>query len=206
MYTLHHCKGCGSTVVQAALRLAGAPFRVEEVEPWTPGPAVEALRAKNPLVQVPTLILPSGEVMTESVAILAHLIETFPDAGLAPAPGTDDRARMWRWLLFLATNVYGAIGVGDHPEHWIAADQHEALQAGALNVIKRSWAILEQNVRGPYLAGDRFTILDVYAAMMSYWRPRRPWIDEHYPRVAAALRRAEAHPVIAELWPANFPL
>jgi len=207
MYTLFHCKGCGSTAVQVALALAGAPYRLEEVEPWgPPGPAVEALRARNPLLQVPTLILPSGEVMTESVAILAHLIEQFPDAGLAPPLGSGARARMWRWLMFLASNVYGPIGIGDHPEHWIGADQHDALEAGAVRMIQRAWAILEDAVAGPYLAGETFSILDVYAAMMSYWRPRRVWVDEHCPRVAAALRRAEAHPTVAAIWPANFPL
>jgi GST-like protein len=203
MYTLYHCRGCGSTVVQVALALAGATHRLEDVTPWEPGAATEALRAHNPLVQVPTLLLPSGEVMTESVAILAHLVEQFPDAGLAPPLGSDDRARMWRWLAFLASNVYGPIAVGDHPEQWMP-DHHEPLKAGAVAMIERAWRILEENARAPYLTGEHFSILDVYAAMMSHWRPRRAWVDANCPKVSAALQRAEAQPVVAGIFAANF--
>jgi GST-like protein len=44
----------------------------------------------NPMQQVPALILPNGELMTESAAILIHLADSHPAARLSPAP--DDRS------------------------------------------------------------------------------------------------------------------
>ncbi|NDW07454.1 glutathione S-transferase family protein [Jiella pacifica] len=56
--------------------------------------------AINPMGKLPTLILPDGTVMTEAAAILAHLADCFPAAGLAPAVGTSERASYYRWLFF----------------------------------------------------------------------------------------------------------
>src|SRR5581483_3700814 len=61
---LYGCKGCGSAVVEALLAWAGVPYTYHEVEPWKPGPAVDALARINPLVQVPTLVLEDGAVVT----------------------------------------------------------------------------------------------------------------------------------------------
>jgi glutathione S-transferase len=36
--------------------------------------------------QVPVLVLPSGEIMTESAAMLIWLADHYPDAGLAETP------------------------------------------------------------------------------------------------------------------------
>ena len=38
----------------------------------------------NPLRQVPALVLPSGEIVTESAAILIYLADLHPQARLAP--------------------------------------------------------------------------------------------------------------------------
>ena len=70
-------KGTGSVAVEAALALIGAPYRVQH----------GAERNVDPMEQVPALILPSGELMTESAAILIRLADEYPEAGLAPRMG-----------------------------------------------------------------------------------------------------------------------
>lgn len=37
--------------------------------------------------RIPTLILPDGTVLTESLAILTTIADSFPAAGLLPPPG-----------------------------------------------------------------------------------------------------------------------
>src|SRR6188474_1030217 len=99
MFTLYGSKGCGSVAIEAGLALAGVPFTFIEAEPWTPSPAVDALRELNPLCQVPTLVLPDGTVMAESVAILMWLAAQYPDSGLLPnAP--KEKAIHLRWLVY----------------------------------------------------------------------------------------------------------
>ncbi|MER0237115.1 glutathione S-transferase family protein [Fulvimarina sp. MAC8] len=56
--------------------------------------------ALNPMGKIPTLVLPSGTVVTETPAILLTLADLFPAAGLTPDIGTDERALCYRWLFF----------------------------------------------------------------------------------------------------------
>lgn len=56
--------------VGVALRLYGLPF---EHRPWSVFADGEALRAFNPLMRVPTLVLEDGFVLTDSHMILDHL-------------------------------------------------------------------------------------------------------------------------------------
>ena len=85
MLTLYGTKGSGSAAVEAALRLAGQPFQLVDAASWVPTPGLEKLKRMNPLVQVPTLVLDDGTVMTESAAILIWAGLRFPQSGLLPA-------------------------------------------------------------------------------------------------------------------------
>ena len=57
--------------------------------------------AVNPMGKVPALR--HGETLvTESAAICAYLADAFPQAGLAPPPGSRLRGPYYRWLFFAA--------------------------------------------------------------------------------------------------------
>jgi glutathione S-transferase len=60
--------------------------------------APEILRL-NPMGKVP-IVAVDGHAVWESPAIVAHLTDLFPEAGLAPPPGTPERADFYRWLSF----------------------------------------------------------------------------------------------------------
>lgn len=203
---LHGCRGCGSAVVEALLERAGVEFVYHEVEPWQPGPAAEALKAVNPLAQVPTLKLSDGTVMTESAAIIVLLDDSYAAARILPARGDPRRAPVLRWMAFIAGNMYPAISVGDFPERWVNSDPARAeLKDGAVERLKTYWTTLEQALQpAPYLSGSAMTALDVYAAMLSRWRPGRAWVDQHCPRLAAALALTEQDPIVARVWERNF--
>jgi GST-like protein len=53
-------------------------------------------------------------------------------------------------------------------------------------------------------ASDRMSVLDIYAAMVSRWRPGRDRIREVAPRAIAAAERAEAHPLVGPVFARNF--
>ena len=105
-YTLLANPGTGSAIVEAALELAGLPYAIEPVDPWTAGASRERLRALNPLLQVPTLLLPDGGVITESAAMVLHVADRAPAAGLAPAADDAARPAFLRWLTFLVASLY----------------------------------------------------------------------------------------------------
>jgi len=203
---LYGCRGCGSAVVEVLLERAGLEFVYREVKLSEPGPATKALKAINPLTQVPTLKLADGTVMTESAAVIVMLDESYPAAHILPPAGDPRRSLALRWIVFIAGNMYPAISVVDFPERWVKSDAARAeLKDGAVERLKAYWTILEQALEpAPYLLGSEMTALDVYAAMLSRWEPGRAGVDEHCPRVASALALAEKDPIVARVWERNF--
>lgn len=117
-YTLFGTQGCGSTIVAAALALTAFPRGYEEVDYTQDGPERDRLLALNPLGQVPTLVLPNDEVMTESAAIILLLHDRAPHAELAPPGGSPLLPRFLRWLLFINAEIYPTFTYADHPQRW----------------------------------------------------------------------------------------
>ncbi|WP_448206075.1 glutathione S-transferase family protein [Azospirillum sp. sgz302134] len=205
-YTLYGVPGWGSVLVEAMLTRCGAPFRFEDVDGFDrDGPARDRLVAVNPLAQVPALVLPDGTVMTESAAIALLLAERHPQAGLAPPPGTRERAGFLRWLVWMVANVYPTFTYGDYPERW-AANAPDDLRASTLAHRQRLWREFEAvAVVGPWVLGEGFSALDIYVGAMVHWRPRRAWFAENCQRLSAVADRVLSLPDLAPVWRRNFP-
>jgi len=89
--------GWGSAIVDAQLAWYGFDYDFEAVgDLFASAEAREKVGALNPLAQIPTLVLPSGEVMTESAAITLYLADLAGDGTLVPAPGDPARAKFLR--------------------------------------------------------------------------------------------------------------
>lgn len=203
-YELYGCVGCGSAAVEAALAWLGIEPVVHDLEPWKDPDAVESLKRLNPLGQVPTLRLPDGTIMTESAAILLWLAERHGKL-LPDAP--EKRAEAYRWLVFLATNAYAAISIGDYPERWIEGEaEGEALKAGAKRCLKGYWRQLEAAVEpAPFLLGERVSVLDLLVTAMVHWRPGKEWFDKECPKIMDAARRVKQEPASRAVWARHFP-
>lgn len=207
-YVLYGANGFGSSCIEAALELLDLPYERVDVEALGPAADRKRLKAVNPAGQVPALILPNDDLMTESAAMLIYLGDLKPEAGLAPAVDTPRRADYLRWILFLASNYYPTFTITDGPERYIADEaQHPELLERALERRKQLLTIMEEGVfPGPYILGGSLSLLDVYVAMMSHWSPRRDWFFEHCPRLSGAVRATESNPVIRSVWKRNFDL
>src|SRR5262249_59532703 len=117
--------GSGSVPVEAALMLIGAPHEVigeTVLRDVARNPAVYKI---NPLGQVPALVLPGGEVMTESAAILIWLADHYPDAGLAPLPTDGRRPAFLRWMAYVSSAIYGLAWVRGDPMR-LVSDERQA--------------------------------------------------------------------------------
>jgi GST-like protein len=210
MYTLYGKKGSGSASVQAALDMAGAPYKIVETASWEPNAAFQDLLKVNPLGQIPTLVLPDGSALSESAAILFHLAEAYPASGLLPSDAAA-RARSMRGMVFIAANCYAAISIIDFPERWCAdADNDDAvkerIRAGSKARLHRHWEMFADLFPAkPYLGGEKLGALDLYAAVVSRWSGARKHIEEQRPAFYAALMRIEAHPKVAAVFAQHWP-
>lgn len=210
-YTLYGAPGSGATPVHAALTLIGAQVDVVDVSPWEGESERERVSGINPMQQVPAIVLPSGEVMTESAAILIWLGDRYPEAGLCPAPGDPLRARYLRWMVYLPAAIYSLYWVRDEPTRLTPDPAAQAAQAVMLERtaerIAHCWHLMDTQIDepAPYLLGEKISMLDLYVTVLSRWTPKRRRFYRVAPRMAQVVRRVDADPRLADFWAARFP-
>ena len=173
MYTLYWAPNTGAFAPDVVLTLTGAPFERRRVDYDAKEQHGAAYRKLNPMGQIPVLVLPGGAAMTESAAMVLHLVDRFPEAELAPAPGTAARAQFDRWLLFLAVNVYGAdLRLYYSARFTTDPDGAEGIRQAAERDLRRQFDLVAAALApGPFLAGERFSAADVYLMMLADWYP-----------------------------------
>jgi glutathione S-transferase len=173
-------------IVRWMLEEVGQPYRTEILEYGTTMKAPDYLRV-NPMGKVPALA--HGEaVVTEAAAICAYLADTFPEAGLAPAPRDRLRAPYYRWLFFAAGPLEAA-ATNQAFGFEVAAERRAMAGYGTLADVL---AVLEAALADrEYLVGDRFTAADVYVGSHVGWGMRfgtietRPIFERYFERLSA---------------------
>jgi GST-like protein len=193
-------KGCGSTIAEAVLTVAGIAYDREEHD-YDSEAGKAALLARNPLAQVPTLVAPDGGVMTETAALAIHVDEIAPKAGLLPPAGDPLRREALRQLVFAVAAIYPTFTYGDNPARWGCGDE---LRRSTDAHREKLWRHLEGSARGPWFLGERWSVLDVYVSVMTRWRPGRAWFGEHTPKLAAIAAAVDRDPRLADVLGMNF--
>jgi GST-like protein len=208
-YTVYGAAGSGSVPVEAALTLIGAPYRVVEAVTWEGETERDKVAPVNPMRQIPALITPAGETITESAAILIWLAEQHPEAALGPEACDPRRAQFLRWMTFVPASVYSMYWVRDEPSR-LGGDDPAAQQTildRTADRIGDCWAKMEsQIVPDRFLLGAEPTVLDLYVAVASRWTPHRKQFHEVAPRMGAVMRRVDALPELEAFWAERFPL
>jgi GST-like protein len=207
MFTLYGRPGWGSVLVETQLAFYGLPFTFEEVDDlFHSARARERLAVLNPVSQVPTLVLPGGEVMTESAAITLHLADVAGSDALVPAPGAVERPAFLRWLVFLVANIYPTFTFADDPARFVEGKPAQKAFRARVDAYERGlWAMVANAAAAPWFLGERFSALDIYIAGMTRWRPRRPWFAEHCPGLHAIAQRADGVAELQAVWRRNLP-
>lgn len=208
-YTVYGAMGSGSVPIEAALTLIGAPYKVIEAVTWESEAERDKVGQVNPMRQVPTLITPQGETITESAAILIWLAEQHPEAALAPEPGDPRRAQFLRWMSFVPAAVYSMFWVRDEPSRLAGDDPvaQKMIKTRTAERIADCWAKMEGQVTpGRFLLGPELTVLDLYVAVASRWTPHRDRFHQIAPRMGEVMRRVDSLPELTDLWAQRFPL
>jgi len=201
--TLYGDLGSGAFSAEAALAEAGAPYRFELVSLEKGEQKQPAFLAINPSGKMPALRLPEGEIITESAAILLTLADHFPQARLLPPQASNDRAKAYRWLAFMAGEIYPIVEIVDYPERFVAVEA-EALRAKARERIRERILIIERMIQGPFLLAHGFSILDIYAAMFTRWSLAPDWKLANLPKLMELADAVSQRPAIAPVWQRHF--
>ena len=206
-YTIYGDKGSGAFSAEAALAEAGARYEVHFVSLKDNEQRKPEFLAINPSGKVPALRLPEGDVITESSAILLTVADRFPNAHLLPPTGPA-RAQAYRWLAFMASEIYPMVEVSDYPERFApTGEQAEALRLAARERIRERLLIVERFIEGRWFLASGFSILDIYASMFARWRGSigPEWLAEgHIPKIEAITAALSVRPAIAHVWARHF--
>jgi len=205
--TLFGARASGSVAVEAALTLLGLPYTLVEGATWAEPAARERVAPVNPMRQIPTLVLPGGEVMTESAAILIDLADRHPQARLAPAIDDPARRAFLRWMVYVSSAIYAL--------HWIKPDvgrigapasARDAVVNAVHDRIAFCWAHMDSQLSpGRYVLGDELTVLDLYVTVVSRFGPWRERFYKAAPRMTPVVRRVDADSRLADFWRGRFP-
>lgn len=191
--------------VRIALALKGLAYTALPVNLLRGEQGSPAFRVINPQGRVPALRLDSGEVITQSAAIIEYLEECYPQTPLlaaTPIPRARQRA------------VAALIGCDIHPLHNVSAlDRLRAMGHAQAQVTEwiRHWigeglATVEQMVEGQgFCFGDTPSVADVYLLPQLY-AARRFEVDlVALPRLARIEAHALAHPAFQAAHPDAQP-
>ncbi len=205
--TVYGAEGSGSVPVEATLTLLGIPYRVVEAVTWVEQAAQERVAAVNPQRQVPAIVLPSGEIMTESAAILIYLADLHPEAGLAPLPTDPRRAQFLRWMAYVSSAIYSMFWIkGDPTRLALRPEDGPALVDRVHDRIAACWRMMDEQITpGRYILGDEMTVLDLYVTVISRFGPWRNRFYRTAPKLTGIVRRVDADPRLAEFWAKRFP-
>jgi glutathione S-transferase len=114
----------------------------------------------NPKGYVPALELDDGEILTENVAILAHIADRYPALAV---PGKHGRDRLLEMLAYLSSELHKAF----HPLFDPNATDIEKQQAA--DKVAGKLAFFAGRMQGPYLFADSATVADAYLFVMLLW-------------------------------------
>lgn len=201
MYVLHAVPDWGSLCVHLTLAEMGVPFRLNLVDVEGGGLAAPDHRRVQPFGLIPALDTPDGPIF-ETGAILLWLSERH---GLAPAPGSAERAAFLSWFVF--TNNFVHVGAMDlvYP-HRAAGEAHAAaVSAAARARLVERLAVMDAMVardRPGWLSPDVPSVLAIYLSMLLRWLRAFPAIAgdaidcAQFPALQAVARGMETRPAI----------
>jgi glutathione S-transferase len=201
MLQLYYHPTDASMAPHMLLEELGVPFELQLVDRANEAHKSEAYLRLNPNGLIPVLV-DGDTVLYETAAILLHLADRHPQAALAPALGTAERAHFYKWMFWLSNTLHATLMLYFYPERWASPDhvhgattvkaRAEARVGGLLDLLDGEMARHGQ----PWLLGAGYSALDPYLLMLCRWtrmfgRPART-----LPHLAPYLQRMLARPAV----------
>lgn len=193
MYTLYYSPGTASMVVHLALLELDAAHDLRLIDFDSKAQKDPEYLRLNPNGVVPTLIV-DGTPVYECAALMLLLGERHADKGLAPMPGSAQRAIYLQWTLHLANTLQPAFRQWFYPTDFGPDDQADAMRDFARRRIEAAWDRIDAHlaVHGPYMLGAQFSLLDLYATMLMRWSRNMPKPADRWPAINALAQLIKA--------------
>jgi glutathione S-transferase len=201
MIQLHYYPGNASFVPHLLLEDLGETFELVYVDRNAGAHKAPGYLKLNPNGKIPVYV-DGGLVLYETAAICLHLVDTHPQAGLAPAIGTPERAHFTKWLVWMTNTFQPEAMLYYYPQRWL--DEGNAAGAAQLK------AHAEANIGGlvdqmeaqlashgaEWFGGARYGALDPFAFILCRWTRNFARPARSLPRLGKYLERMLARPAV----------
>ena len=199
---LHHYPGTAAMIPHIVLEELGVPYERVLVDRTVGAHKQPAYLALNPNGLIP--VLTDGDfVLYECAAIVLHLCDTNPQAGLAPAFGTRDRAHFYKWLMWLTNTLQATLIAYFYPERWVTEGNVDGAKEVQGRARERVSALLQQLDAalaahgGEWFLRGGHSALDAYVFTLCRWTRNFPsGRARDLPHVGAYLQRVLARPAV----------
>ena len=141
-------------------------------------------RAINPHMRVPALMLDSGDVLIQSLAIIEYIDETYPQPPLLPRDPIA-RAKVRAFAQVIACDIHPLNNVGPlrYLKNELGQDQAK-IDAWYHHWMRDGFDALEALIRpGPYAFGTQVTLADICLVPQVYNARRLKVPLERYPKI-----------------------
>jgi glutathione S-transferase len=188
--------GCSFGAI-VALEWSGRPYRLCRIEMPAVVGSPEYSRL-NPLAETPTFISETGQVFSQSLAILQHIARSSNDPRMGPAAGTPGFDRLIESLAFLHTGFFSAFSPLWQAFEGAAESEKDVLRAVGRRKVRKAFDQLARLLDGrAWLAGDGATVADAYFMAIVRWNDFHKVLDRtEHPVVEALRARLERDPAV----------
>ena len=197
MYALYYYPGNASLLPHMSLREAGVPFELRLVDRTQDAQHSAEYRRLNPNGRIP--VLADGDVVLfETAAITLHLADQHPESGLAPPPGTPERAQFYKWMVHLSNTPQAEYRAWFYPwEHVDDPAAAESVKRASGERLGRMFDVIARQLGdGPWLLGERFSAADLFLLMLVRWGREMPHPPRQVRQLASHAQRALARPAV----------
>ncbi|MBR1190974.1 glutathione S-transferase N-terminal domain-containing protein [Bradyrhizobium sp. AUGA SZCCT0240] len=197
MLKLYFAPGTCALATHIALAEAGADYTAERIDFKTNQQQSPEYLAINPKGRVPALVTDRG-VLTENVAMLAYIAQSFPKAKLAPLDDPFAFAQVQAINSYLSSTVHVAHSHKGRGYRWATEESSFADMKKTLpKSMGAVFALLEQKMlKGPWMMGENYTICDPYLFTLTGWLEGDGVDIATLPKVADHFKRMKDRPAV----------
>ena len=197
MLKLYFAPGTCALATHIALAEAGADYTAERIDFKTNQQQSPEYLAINPKGRVPALVTDRG-VLTENVAMLAYIAQSFPKAKLAPLDDPFAFAQVQAINSYLSSTVHVAHSHKGRGYRWATEESSFAdMKKTLTKSMGAVFALLEQKMlKGPWMMGETYTICDPYLFTLTGWLEGDGVDIATLPKVADHFKRMKDRPAV----------
>ena len=162
--------GTISIAVAITLEEAGIPYEAVKLSFRSADQSKPEYLAVNPKARVPALVLDTGQVLTETGAILDYIAALAPDAGMVPNDPAE-AAHMRSVMYYLASTMHINHAHKLRGSRWASQQSSfDDMRAMVPQTMTESCAFVENHaLEGPFVMGPGLTIADPYLFTICCW-------------------------------------